>query len=298
MSFVAELPLEQYHRDAFANFAPNFSIGTARATAWLSRLAYESDRGKIETVLGFWGLTLRAMLASPAAPSFPLTRTRGLVASRNDLTLLAFSGTDPLIVANWITNFDIHMTPASLHRGFSAGVDAVWPQVVAAVPRDTAPLIIAGHSLGAALAVVAADRAVHEIKAASGVYAFGMPRAGGTAFAARYALHDVTYRLVHGDDIVPSVPPSELGFRHVGRLMRAPRGGVFDGAALSEVGSDDPPFVQSLVAGLRAALPDIGVGWPQPAAREDPLGWAARFLPPRIGDHLPDRYCRAFGRPG
>lgn len=141
--------------------------------------------------------------------------------------------------------------------------------------------------------MIAAERAAAEGHRARAVYTFGMPRAGGVDFAARYPLADVTYRLVHGEDIVPTVPPSELGFRHVGCLLRTPRGSAFDGVP-SPAGSDDPPFVASLVTGLKDALADIGRGWPQPPARDGGIAQFTRFLPPRYGDHLPDRYCRAF----
>jgi Lipase (class 3) len=299
MSFVVELPLDQYHRDAFAAFTPDvgFHIGTARATAWLSRLAYESDPGKIDTMLAAWGLSREASFASPARGLLPMASTRGLVTSGRGATLVVFSGTDALRLANWITDFNARLSPAGLHRGFEAAVDTVWPRLLDIIGRSgKCPLFFAGHSLGAALAVLAAERAAAEGHLARGVYAFGMPRVGGAEFAARYPLADTTYRLVHGEDIVPSVPPSKLGFRHVGCLLRAPRGGVFDGAPLP-AGGDDPPFAASLVAGLKAALPEIGRGWPQPPVRPGPVGQYARFLPPRYGDHLPDRYCRAFNRP-
>ncbi len=55
------------------------------------------------------------------------------------------------------------------------------------------------------------------------VYTFGMPRVGGKQFAGEYnpsSLGAITYRLVHGDDIVPRVPPPELGYRHVGCVLQ------------------------------------------------------------------------------
>ena len=297
MSFANELPLEQYPDDAFAAFSADtgFNLGTARATAWLARLSYESDIAKIDTVLALWQLTCEAAaFASPARGLLPMASTRGFAANGHGATLIVFTGTDPLRLANWITDFDARLSPAGLHRGFEAAVDIVRPQLRGILRRTgDSPLIFVGHSLGAALAVIAAERAAAEGQRARAIYAFGMPRAGGADFAARYPLGEVTYRLVHGEDIVPSVPPSELGFRHVGCLLRTPRGGVFEGAPLP-AGGDDPPFVASLVAGLKAALPDIGRGWPQPPARPGGIAQLTRFLPPRYGDHLPDRYCRAF----
>jgi len=298
MSFVVELPIGQYHGDAFAAFTPDagFNLDTARAAAWLSRVAYESDPAKIGAILDMWGLQHEAAFASPARGLLPMASTRGLVASRAGATLIAFAGTDPLRLANWITDFNARLSPTDLHRGFDAAVGTIWPQLLDSIRRlDDRPLFFAGHSLGAALAVLAAERAAAEGHRARAVYAFGMPRAGGTDFVARYPLADVTYRLVHGEDIVPSVPPSALGFRHVGCLLRTSRDGIFEGAPLP-AGGDDPPFIASLVAGLKTALPEIGRGWPQPPARPGRVGQFTRFLPPRYGDHLPDRYCGAFKR--
>jgi len=51
----------------------------------------------------------------------------------------------------------------------------------------------------------------------------GMPRAGGSPFQASYnanAKGPVTYRLVHGLDVVASIPMSAIGFRHVGRMLQ------------------------------------------------------------------------------
>ena len=49
------------------------------------------------------------------------------------------------------------------------------------------------------------------------VYTFGSPRVGDGVFAEIYAerLGFKTYRLTHGRDVVPSVPSTLLGFRHV-----------------------------------------------------------------------------------
>jgi len=165
MSFVVELPLDQYHRDAFAAFTPDagFHIGTARATAWLSRLAYESDPGKIDTMLAAWGLSREASFASPARGLLPMANTRGLVATGGGATLVAFAGTDALRLANWITDFNARLSPAGLHRGFEAAVDTVWPQLLDIIGHSgDRPLFFAGHSLGAALAVLAAERAAAE----------------------------------------------------------------------------------------------------------------------------------------
>jgi hypothetical protein len=98
---------------------------------------------------------------------------------------------------------------------------------------------------------------------------------------------------MHGEDIVATVPPSALGFRHVGRLLRCARAGKFAGGPEASP-SDEPPFIPSLVAGLRQGVLDLCAGRLQPTFRDDALGRLSGLLVPPIADHLPDRYCHAL----
>jgi len=158
--------------------------------------------------------------------------------------------------------------------------------------------LLAGHSLGAALAVLTADRTLVDADVrATAVYTFGMPRTGDADFAARYndKLGAATFRLVHGDDIVATVPTSKPGFRHVGRLLMCPSAEKFAPDAQPAAGfTDDPQFVKSLPDGLLAGLLDLIGGRLQPSFRDDQLGVTSGVLPPPIADHLPDRYLHAL----
>jgi pimeloyl-ACP methyl ester carboxylesterase len=138
--------------------------------------------------------------------------------------------------------------------------------------RPGAKLIFAGHSLGGALAVIAASDAKTD---AAAVYTFGMPRAGNAGFVAGYngRLGDRTFRLVYGNDIVPMVPAEPFG--HVGRYLHS-QGGVFEPSLLTEnpkmlpreQWSNDPEFdmaLQNSLAALEAApaltLSSLMPGW-------------------------------------
>ena len=299
MSILVELPLELYEPKAFAAFKPvaGFDLGTARAMAWMSQLAYESEHpDKIAAICEMWGLRGPRIIRSPPA-RFARIDTRAVIAEGHGATILAFAGTDPLVPANWLTDFDISVTAGNIHRGFEDATESVWSLLIEAFAARSEPtLMLAGHSLGAALAAVTSDRALAELKLrAAALYAFGMPRCGDEGFARRYndTLGAATYRLVHGDDIVATVPPSRLGFRHVGRLIRCARAGQF-GAEVPPGFSDDPPFIGSLVAGLRQGVSDFFKLQPQPTFRDDPLGLLSGLLTPPIADHLPDRYWQAF----
>src|SRR5262244_3238479 len=272
-------------------------------------MEFVRDSDKLQRLCSLWGLHRPRTITNAASLMSPLARTRALVAEGHGATIFAFAGTDPLVPANWLTDLDFKLTPGviamseatpgNFHRGFQRAVNAVWEQIVEALRgRREQPVLMTGHSLGAALAAVAADRALCDERVAvrsSAVYCFGMPRAGDEDFALRYndALGASTYRLVHGDDIVATVPPSRLGFRHVGKLICCPRAGKF-GADVPAHFCDDPPFVGSLVAGLRQGLRDFFKMQPQPTFRDDPLGRMSGLLAPPIADHLPDRYWSAL----
>jgi hypothetical protein len=71
-------------------------------------------------------------------------------------------------------------------------------------------LWVTGHSLGAAVATVAADA----LPATGGVYTFGSPRVGDGDFAAAFnrRFADRSFRYVDDHDAVTRVPPESFGF--------------------------------------------------------------------------------------
>jgi len=124
-----------------------------------------------------------------------------------------------------------------------------------------------------------------------------MPRVGGPQFGASYGdLGKVTYRLVHGIDLVTRVPPSSPGgFHHVGHLLQCAAGAKFDKAKLiSETDSDDPPFSNELKNVLARALHNILIGNILSPHGPGALGSLFQFLPPEIRDHLQDSYWKAL----
>jgi hypothetical protein len=102
----------------------------------------------------------------------------------------------------------------SVHQGFYLD----WNTVALDIAKENTPLIICGHSLGGALATLAAMTfdPVNVLE----VVTFGCPRVGDAAFAAAYApLVPQTTRLVFRDDPIPLLPFPQWGYRHV----KAPR---------------------------------------------------------------------------
>jgi hypothetical protein len=299
MSFLVELPDDSYRDRVPAGFVASGALdtGTARAMAWLSQLVYEQEP-KIKAILADWGLSWRASLEATAPGAVPATATRGFVAEGWGATLVAFAGTDPVEPANWLTNFNTLPTPDGMHKGFEAALEVAWPALRTALAgrENDARLFFTGHSLGAAIAVLAARR-VASSAAVAGVYGFGMPRCGGKAFAEAYdaALGARTFRFVNGHDIVPTVPSSHFGFCHVGRPVICPHGQPFDLTAPPAPGSDLPFVAHTVLDGIRTWLRTLGPGRLPAAAQPGRLGRVIRVLPPGIRDHLPAAYLRALG---
>jgi triacylglycerol lipase len=305
MSFLVELPREAYSEHALDLFtvSPNYSLDNARAMMWLSQLAYETaHRAKVDDVLNAWGLTERAFIDNPPLTAFPFRTACAVTAGGRGATIVAFAGSDPLKINDWITDFTALPSSDDIHRGFESAVDVIWPRIAAAItnrPPAEQALVLTGHSLGGALAIVAAQRAASELRVqATAVYTYGGPRPGGTTYAAEYnsVLGDCTFRLVHGTDIVPTVPPPLNGrFRHVGRSIQCASGAHFDAQTpISSRDEDKPDFVESLFTSARNELQAALAGRLFAPVGSGMLGRFVGTLPPQVRDHVPASYFGAL----
>jgi triacylglycerol lipase len=319
MSFFTKLPRKLYSKDAFASFGPTsaFDLGTAKALAWMSQLAYETDdKDKIKSILGDWRLRFVDLLFAEVKMGIRVASTHGIVAERDDATIVAFAGTDPVVLANWISDLETKMTADHVATGFQTAARSILPSLKAALAKPAAAgkkLFITGHSLGGAIAHLIAERiADARASAVEAVYTIGCPRVGAKAFADAYneKLGPRTFRLVHGQDIVPSVAPDGLRFNfvHVGRYLHCDRQKRFAAADLkADCSSNDPGFVPGISKDVAALLRDplsivrfelgrvallsrVMVGRAPPGIRHDCGGIAIELLPPRVRDHMPDRY--------
>jgi triacylglycerol lipase len=305
MSTFVEIAPDQYDPAAFKDFEPSaagFKIANARAMMWLSQLAYETHRlPTVEAVSRVWDFKSVAGFIKHKTSLKGSFETCGLIGERAGAVLLAFAGTDPGIWQNLATDFTpLPQGGSDIHEGFRLAAAAAQFEIEQAVRlsrESQKPLFITGHSLGAALAALAAQVALGEGLPPSAVYAFGMPRVGGQRFEASYdaGLGALTYRLVHGIDLVARVPPSFVGFRHVGRVLQCAAGAKFDEAMpLSPIGSDDPLFGEQLPNMFRRDVGNVLSGGILSPTGPGTFGPFFRFIPPEIRDHLQDSYWKAL----
>jgi hypothetical protein len=111
-------------------------------------------------------------------------------------------------VMDFITDADARLVESGpgrfVHAGFKRALDSIWSELHPRFlehARDRRPIWMTGHSLGAALATLAADR----LSDVQGLYVFGSPAVGDRAFAEAFPVN--AFRIVHHRDIVARVPP-------------------------------------------------------------------------------------------
>lgn len=107
-----------------------------------------------------------------------------------------------------------------VHSGFAASWDEIANDATRAMKtaRDANPdykFIVTGHSLGGAVATLAAAY-LRRSGFVADAYTFGAPRVGNDHFANfMTSLPGGQWRVTHRDDPVPRLPPIFLGYRHV-----------------------------------------------------------------------------------
>lgn len=153
-----------------------------------------------------------------------VTDTQAFIFRKQQHIVLVFRGSQQ--AADWGTNFKFRMKQFAItgtaqasaiptgevHRGFQDAWQSVEKRVVYQLDKWWTPdtqLWITGHSLGGALAALAATSLEYQGFTIAGLYTFGQPRVGDWAFTRQVneRLGDRMFRYVNNNDIVPLIPP-------------------------------------------------------------------------------------------
>ncbi|MDQ3763327.1 MAG: lipase family protein [Actinomycetota bacterium] len=205
--------------------ATGYSVHHAYGLAKAAELAY-SDWDRIEAEAPGWGFDRVRYHHTAFRPPFPLEDTQAYTMASDHMIITAFRGTEPAQIRDWLSDSSTPPWPGPggkglIHYGFGEALESVFPEVKAAITefRDNGQTIwFTGHSLGGALAMLAAARLYFEEPnlLADGVYTFGQPRTCDRILARAYdkVFTDRTYRFINNNDIVTQLPP-EPAFHHV-----------------------------------------------------------------------------------
>jgi triacylglycerol lipase len=139
--------------------------------------------------------------------------------------VLCFRGTEPDQFSDILADLNAIPDRAELdgyvHDGFQDEVEKIWTDIKQHVKvfAKVRTMFICGHSLGGAMATIAASRMMFKVEA---LFTYGSPRVGSSDFVK--ALQVTHYRHVNNNDIVTAVPPYPL-YHHHGVLRYIDRKG-------------------------------------------------------------------------
>jgi triacylglycerol lipase len=204
--------------------ADGYHPGFASLCAVASQLVYQPDE-QVKQLLG--------PLQASGLSIIVEHNHRCLLLVYADCIVVAFRGTDAGELADWKTN--LQHTPTSgpfglVHSGYLAAVDLLWPRLTASLQRmreNNQTLLLTGHSMGGALAVVAAAKfAAEGILPLAGLYTFGQPAVAEAAFETELAsrIAGRYFRFVNSIDMVPTIHV-DVAFKAGGQQFFIDRGG-------------------------------------------------------------------------
>ena len=191
----------------------SFSWQAALSCCVASQLAYQSGAAVKNIAINNWGLDDCEFIDT--------NDTQLFIASTTSAIIVAFRGTES--VADWFGNLNVLSVErgmGSVHQGFSNAYDDVHSRlesVLTSLDAGGRRVVLTGHSLGGALATIAAAEFESQLPNMM-VYTFGQPRTAKSDFQTSFdtKFHDRFFRFVNEDDIVTRVPP---GYQHVQKLF-------------------------------------------------------------------------------
>ena len=145
---------------------------------------------------------------------FDVNGAQGYLLKGADSHVLSFRGTEVTeksdVLADLKAGKNLEASGGKVHVGFKDELNKLWPAITVSLANiDT--LYVTGHSLGAAMATIAASRIQTKVIA---LVTFGSPRAGNQEFV--NSLSVTHYRVQNNCDDVTKVPFLLMGFAHHG----------------------------------------------------------------------------------
>ncbi|MBW4582387.1 MAG: lipase [Tildeniella nuda ZEHNDER 1965/U140] len=191
----------------------------------------ESQQGSLEGELNHSRKRLEKTLKQVVTIKSVIPVYQAFVLSSQKNNIIAFRGTNR--TSEMVQNFLIFQQDYSevgygkIHEGFADAYQAIAQQVRDAAQKlnPALPCYITGHSLGGALATLAAlDLALHlpQLKPRLQLYTYASPRVGNPEFATRHTqIIPNSYRVINLADAITLGPPRNfqgMTFTHVGQV--------------------------------------------------------------------------------
>jgi len=164
----------------------------------------------------------------------------GFIAEFKDRIIICFRGTKGKLEP-WIQNFDPYplkddekraYLETNLKKGIWGdgiihdGFYTAWSYFKDTITNfikdadKTKPILCTGHSRGGALTTLCSRHITKNMGISCSCISYGAPAQGISRYRDEYSILPIySTRVVNGYDIVPTLPPYDLGFRQVGNLL-------------------------------------------------------------------------------
>jgi triacylglycerol lipase len=215
MAFISEL--------AYIKFNPIFKDSSKeRFIKQVSKLVANKDIKSLNTLIEIVGYNADEekknleenvkILNLNLVETFDNNGTQAILLENESYIILGFRGTEATSIKDIKSDVKATIktckTGGKIHTGFDEAFSQVAVEIQQFLNQDkfkNKPLFITGHSLGGALATVAAKKLTHKGGIAS-CYTFGSPRVGNVDWAT--GIKTPIYRIVNAVDPVTMMPPS------------------------------------------------------------------------------------------
>ena len=208
---TSDLPCELPERPARFDLTQLRTADNAYLLMSASHLAYRFWPGRRERILRQWGFTHHQFFDDPD------TSTNGFWAEHGEFVLTVFRGTQEPTDLFTDVNVSLESPPedwkmkGAVHRGFLHAALSVQKHIFIAAEyarKVQKPLIVAGHSLGGAIAVFSALQLEKKKLPIHSVWSFGAPKIGNSefSFSARTILGSKWQKLNQPADPIPHLP--------------------------------------------------------------------------------------------
>ena len=148
------------------------------------------------------------------------TGTQAFIAHNSDFIIVCFRGTE-MDRRDILTDLKIRLVQSAyggkVHQGFKEALDSVWEEmydyldIITDFGSSKIKVWFTGHSLGGALATLAATRYARP----QGIYTTASPRCGDKQFCKMIPKN--YWRFVNNNDVICMLPPA-IGCRHGGMV--------------------------------------------------------------------------------
>ncbi len=294
------------------------ALSVCAAYAYASVVGFGDEPNTLARMMARLGLPgSRVLMVAERIDAAFVVASGFLIQSQDgSVVILAYRGTEPFNVANWMTDADLHNGPVtievggqdySVHPGFYRNVRSIRSPLIAALhraregrsildgePVDSAmtALHLTGHSLGAAMAAIQAlllleDPAYGELgQVLRSCYGYGQPMVGPKSLANTMEVtgRELRFlRFIYRDDVVPGLPPRGTGdYAHFGPQYEVAADGGYERV--------DRDQRQNLLISI-ALAPVQFVFNRFPLLRRIPIPYS-------LDDHLPLNYVDWLAPPG